>query len=133
MVGIGQGALEHALRYSQERVQFGRRIADFQAVNFLLADLATELEAARLLTYNAARLKDAGAPFLKEAAMAKLFAARAAEKITSNVIDIHGGYGFTRDYPVEKYFRDQKVGHIYEGTNNMQRMTIARQLLGKVG
>jgi butyryl-CoA dehydrogenase/short/branched chain acyl-CoA dehydrogenase len=133
MVGIGQGALEHALRYSQERVQFGRRIADFQAVNFLLADLATELEAARLLTYNAARLKDAGAPFLKEAAMAKLFAARAAEKITSNVIDIHGGYGFTREYPVEKYFRDQKVGHIYEGTNNMQRMTIARQLLGKVG
>jgi butyryl-CoA dehydrogenase/short/branched chain acyl-CoA dehydrogenase len=133
MVGIGQGALEHALRYSQERVQFGRRIADFQAVNFLLADLATELEAARLLTYNAARLKDAGGPFLKEAAMAKLFAARAAEKITSNVIDIHGGYGFTREYPVEKFFRDQKVGHIYEGTNNMQRMTIARQLLGKVG
>jgi butyryl-CoA dehydrogenase/short/branched chain acyl-CoA dehydrogenase len=132
MVGIGQGALEHALRYAQERVQFGRPIADFQAVNFLLADLATELEAARLLTYNAARLKDAGAPFLKEAAMAKLFAARAAEKITSNAIDLHGGYGFTREYPVEKYFRDQKVGHIYEGTNNMQRMTIARQLLGKL-
>jgi alkylation response protein AidB-like acyl-CoA dehydrogenase len=133
MVGIGQGALEHALRYSQERVQFGKPIADFQAVNFLLADLATELEAARLLTYNAARLKDVGAPFLKEAAMAKLFAARAAEKITSNVIDIHGGYGFTREYPVEKYFRDQKIGHIYEGTNNMQRMVIAKQLLGKMG
>jgi butyryl-CoA dehydrogenase/short/branched chain acyl-CoA dehydrogenase len=133
MVGIGQGALEHALRYSQERVQFGRPIADFQAVQFLLADLATELEAARLLTYNAARLKDAGAPFLKEAAMAKLFSARAAEKITSNAIEIYGGYGFTREYPVEKYFRDQKVGHIYEGTSNMQRMVIAKQLLGKMG
>jgi short-chain 2-methylacyl-CoA dehydrogenase len=133
MVGIGQGALEHALRYSQERVQFGKPIAEFQAVHFLLADLATELEAARLLTYNAARLKDAGAAFLKEAAMAKLFAARAAEKITSNVIEIYGGYGFTREYPVEKYFRDQKVGHIYEGTSNMQRMAIAKQLLGKMG
>ena len=97
MVGIGQGALEHSLRYSQERVQFGRPIADFQAVQFLLADLATELEAARLLTYNAARLKDAGEAFLKEAAMAKLFTARAAENITSNAIEIHGGYGFTKE------------------------------------
>jgi len=133
MVGVAQGALECALGYSREREQFGRPIAEFQGVQFLLADLATELEAARLLTYNAARLRDAGQPFIKEAAMAKLFAARAAERITSSAIEVYGGYGFTREYPVEKFFRDQKVGHIYEGTSNMQRVVIAKQLLGRLG
>lgn len=132
MVGVAQGALEHGLKYSQERVQFGKPIADFQAVQFLLAELATETEASRLLTYNAARRKDAGQNFIKEAAMAKLFSSRAAEHVTSKVIEVYGGYGFSRDYPVEKYFRDQKVGHIYEGTSNMQLMVIAKQILGKM-
>jgi short-chain 2-methylacyl-CoA dehydrogenase len=132
MVGVAQGAFEHGLRYAQERRQFGRPIAEFQAVQFLLAELATELEASRLLTYNAARLRDTGAPFIKEAAMAKLFASRAAEHVSSKVIEIHGGYGFSREYPVEKYFRDQKVGQIYEGTTHMQLMVIAKQLLGKL-
>jgi butyryl-CoA dehydrogenase/short/branched chain acyl-CoA dehydrogenase len=130
MVGLAQGAFEHGLRYSQERQQFGRPIAEFQAVQFLLADLATEIEASRLLTYNAARLRDSGKPFIKEAAMAKLFASRAAERVSSKVVEIYGGYGFTREYPVEKYFRDQKVGQIYEGTSNMQLLVIAKQLLG---
>jgi butyryl-CoA dehydrogenase/short/branched chain acyl-CoA dehydrogenase len=132
MVGVAQGAFEHGLRYAQERKQFGRAIAEFQAVQFQLAELATEIEAARLLTYNAARLRDSGASFIKEAAMAKLFASRAAEHVTSKVVEIYGGYGFTREYPVEKYFRDQKVGQIYEGTSNMQLMVIAKQLLGKL-
>jgi butyryl-CoA dehydrogenase/short/branched chain acyl-CoA dehydrogenase len=132
MVGVAQGSFEHGLRYSQERQQFGRPISEFQAMQFLLAELATELEAARLLTYHAARLRDTGAPFIKESAMAKLFASRAAEHVTSNVIEIYGGYGFTREYPVEKYFRDQKVGQIYEGTTHMQLMVIAKQLLGKL-
>jgi alkylation response protein AidB-like acyl-CoA dehydrogenase len=130
MVGVAQGAFEHGLRYSQGRRQFGRPIAEFQAVQFLLAELATEIEASRLLTYNAARLRDSGRPFIKEAAMAKLFASRAAEHVTSKVVEIHGGYGFTREYPVEKFFRDQKVGQIYEGTTNMQLLVIAKQLLG---
>jgi len=132
MVGVAQGAFEHALKYSQERQQFGHAIADFQGIQFQLAEMATELEAARLLTYNAARLRDAGAPFIKEAAMAKLFASRIAEHVTSKAIEIYGGNGFTREYPVEKYFRDQKVGQIYEGTSNMQLMVIAKQLLGKL-
>jgi alkylation response protein AidB-like acyl-CoA dehydrogenase len=132
MVGVAQGAYEHGLRYAQEREQFGKPIADFQAVQFLLAELATEIEASRLLTYNAARLRDTGAPFIKEAAMAKLFASRAAEHVTSKVIEIYGGYGFTREYPVEKYFRDQKVGQIYEGTTNMQLAVIAKQILGRL-
>ena len=132
MVGVAQGSYEHGLRYSQERRQFGKPIADFQAVQFLLAELATEIEASRLLTYNAARLRDTGASFIKEAAMAKLFASRAAEHVTSKVVEIYGGYGFTREYPVEKYFRDQKVGQIYEGTTNMQLMVIAKQILGKM-
>ena len=105
MVGVSQGALEHGLQYSQERKQFGRAIADFQAIQFLLAELATEIEASRLLTYNAARLRDSGESFIKEAAMAKLFASRAAEHVTSKVIEIYGGNGFSREYPVEKYFR----------------------------
>jgi butyryl-CoA dehydrogenase/short/branched chain acyl-CoA dehydrogenase len=132
MAGVAQGSFEHGLRYAQERQQFGRPIAEFQAVQFLLAELNMEIEAARLLTYNAARLRDTGASFVKEAAMAKLFASRAAEHVTSKVIEIYGGYGFTREYPVEKYFRDQKVGQIYEGTSNMQLMVIAKQLLGKL-
>jgi butyryl-CoA dehydrogenase/short/branched chain acyl-CoA dehydrogenase len=132
MVGVAQGSYEHGLRYAQEREQFGKPIAEFQAVQFLLAELATEIEAARLLTYNAARLRDSRAAFIKEAAMAKLFASRAAEHVTSKVVEIFGGYGFTREYPVEKYFRDQKVGQIYEGTSNMQLLVIAKQILGKM-
>jgi alkylation response protein AidB-like acyl-CoA dehydrogenase len=130
MVGLAQGAFEHGVRYAQERHQFGRPIAEFQAVQFLLADLATHIEASRLLTYNAARLRDSRRPFIKEAAMAKLFASRAAEFVSSKVVEIYGGYGFTREYPVEKYFRDQKVGQIYEGTTHMQLLVIAKQLLG---
>jgi len=132
MVGLAQGAFEHAVRYSQERAQFGKPIAEFQGIQFLLAELATEIEASRLLTYNAARLRDVGLPFVKESAMAKLFASRAAEHVASKVIEIHGGYGFTREYPVEKYFRDQKVGQIYEGTTNMQLLVIAKQIFGRM-
>jgi butyryl-CoA dehydrogenase/short/branched chain acyl-CoA dehydrogenase len=132
MVGVSQGAFEHALKYSQERQQFGKHIAEFQAIQFLLAEMATRIEASRLLTYNAARLRDTGASFIKEAAMAKLFASQAAEFVTSKAIEIYGGYGFTREYPVEKYYRDQKVGQIYEGTSNMQLMVIAKQLLGRM-
>jgi alkylation response protein AidB-like acyl-CoA dehydrogenase len=132
MVGVAQGAFEHGLEYAQKREQFGKPIAEFQAVQFELADLATEIEAARLLTYNAARLRETRAPFVKEAAMAKLFASRAAEHVTSKVVEVYGGNGFSREYPVEKYFRDQKVGQIYEGTSNMQLLVIAKQLLGKM-
>jgi short/branched chain acyl-CoA dehydrogenase len=132
MAGLAQGAFEHAVTYSQERQQFGKPIAEFQAVQFLLAELATEIEAARLLTYNAARLRDIGLPFVKESAMAKLFASRAAEHVASKVIEVHGGYGFTREYPVEKYFRDQKVGQIYEGTSHMQLLVIAKQIFGRL-
>jgi short/branched chain acyl-CoA dehydrogenase len=133
MVGVCQGALEHALRYAQERQQFGKPIADFQAVQFQLADMALRTETSRLLAYNAARLRDVNQPFLKEAAMCKLFAAESAEFVTSKAVEIYGGYGFTREYPVEKFYRDQKVGHIYEGTSNMQRAVIAKQVLGKMG
>jgi short-chain 2-methylacyl-CoA dehydrogenase len=132
MVGVARGAFEHGVQYARERQQFGKPIVEFQAIQFQLAELATELEAARLLTYNAARLRDVGAPFVKEAAMAKLFASRMAEQVTSQVIEIYGGYGFSREYPVEKFFRDQKVGQIYEGTSNMQLLIIAKQLLGKM-
>jgi len=126
MVGIAQGAMEAALNYSGERVQFGKAINTFQGVQFQLAEMATELEAARLLVYNAARLKDAGLPFVKEAAIAKLFSSRAAEHITSQAIEVYGGYGYVKDYPVEKFWRDAKIGAIYEGTSNMQLMTIAK-------
>ncbi len=132
MVGLAQGAFEEAKKYSLEREQFGKPIAEFQAVQFLMAELATEIEAARLLTYNAARLRDVGLPFVKEAAMAKLFASRIAEHVASQAIEVHGGYGFTREYPVEKYFRDQKVGQIYEGTTNMQLLVIAKQIYGRL-
>jgi butyryl-CoA dehydrogenase/short/branched chain acyl-CoA dehydrogenase len=121
--------LQYALDYSKERQAFGEPIAAFQGIQFPLAEIATELEAARLLVYNAARLKEAGASFVKEAAMAKYFSAAVAEKATSQVIEVFGGYGYTKDYPVEKYFRDAKIGKIYEGTSNMQLATIAKLLL----
>jgi alkylation response protein AidB-like acyl-CoA dehydrogenase len=129
MVGLAQGALDHTLRYVQEREQFGRPIGQFQGVQFQLADMRTELEAARLLVYNAARLREAGRPFLEAAAMAKLHASETAQKIASACVDLYGGYGFTREYPVEKLYRDAKVGTIYEGTSNMQRQTIAKLML----
>ena len=130
MVGTAQGALDHTLRYVREREQFGRAIGDFQGVQFQMADAATDLEASRLLVYNAARLKDAGEDFLVPAAMAKLHSSRMAQKVTSLCIDLFGGYGFTTEYPVEKFYRDSKIGTIYEGTTNMQLQTIARGLLG---
>ncbi len=130
MVGIAQGALGHAIRYAQERRQFGKPIADFQAIQFQLARLATDVEAARLMTYNAARLKDAGQPFLKEAAMAKYFCSQVAERVASECVEVFGGYGFTKDYPAEKYLRDSKIGKIYEGTSFMQLQTIAKVILG---
>lgn len=129
VVGLAQGALDHTIRYVQEREQFGRQIGSFQGVQFQLAEMATEIEAARLLVYNAARLKDAGQPFLHQAAMAKLFASEAAQRVTSTCIDLHGGYGFTKEYPVEKLYRDAKIGTIYEGTSNMQKQTIAKALM----
>ncbi len=126
MVGIAQGAYEAALNYTSEREQFGRSINKFQGIQFQLAEMATELEAARLLTYNAARLKDAGKSFLKEAAIAKYYTSKVAEKISSKAIELFGGYGYVKDYPVEKYWRDSKIGAIYEGTSNMQLQTIAK-------
>jgi len=129
MTGLARGALEHALLYAKERKQFGKPIAAFQAVQFQLARLATEVEAARLMAYNAARLKDAGLPFLKEAAMAKYFCAQVAERVASECLEIYGGYGFTKDYPAEKYLRDSKIGKIYEGTSFMQLQTIAKLIL----
>src|SRR5437016_4963620 len=129
MVGLAQGALQAAITYAKQRRQFGKTIAEFQSIQFQLADMATQLEAARLLVYNAARLKDAGEPFLKEAAMAKYFSSQVAEHVTSLIVEIYGGYGYTKDYPAEKYFRDSKIGKIYEGTSNMQLQTIAKYLL----
>ena len=133
MLGVAEGALDYALRYAQERRQFGKPIAEFQAIQFQVARLATEVEAARLMTYNAARLKDAGRPYVKEAAMAKYYASQVAERVASEAIEIYGGYGFTRDYPVEKYLRDSKIGKIYEGTSFMQLQTIAKLILGRSG
>jgi alkylation response protein AidB-like acyl-CoA dehydrogenase len=130
MVGLARGAFEQARAYVLERRQFGRRIADFQGVQFQMAELATRLEAARLLVYNAARLKEAGRPFVAEAAMAKLYASEVAERVASLGVELHGGVGFTTDFPAEKFYRDAKIGSIYEGTSNIQRQTIARQLLG---
>jgi alkylation response protein AidB-like acyl-CoA dehydrogenase len=129
MVGLAQGALDHALAYVKTRRQFGKAIADFQGVQFQLARAATDLEAARLLVYNAARLRDARKPFLREAAMCKLYASEAAERVTSLAVQLHGGNGYTKDYPVEKLYRDAKIGQIYEGTSNMQLQTIAKLLL----
>jgi len=129
MVGLAQGALQHALAYAKQRQQFGKPIADFQGVQFDLAQMATEVEAARLLVYNGARLRDAGLPFVTEAAMAKYFASQVAEKTASRAVEILGGVGFTKDYPVEKLYRDSKIGSIYEGTSNIQKLTIAKQIL----
>jgi short/branched chain acyl-CoA dehydrogenase len=129
MLGVARGALEHAVAYAKERRQFGKPIAEFQAIQFELARLATDVEAARLMTYNAARLKDAGLPFLKEAAMAKYFCSQVAERVASEAVEVYGGYGFTKDYPVEKYLRDSKIGKIYEGTSFMQLQTIAKVIL----
>src|SRR5579871_1552606 len=130
MAGLAQGALDHAIAYAKERRQFGKPIADFQAVQFELAQMATDVEAARLLVYNGARMRDAGLPFVTEAAMAKYFASQIAERTASRAVEIFGGVGFTKDYPVEKLYRDAKIGRIYEGTSNMQKMAIAKQILG---
>ena len=129
MIGLARGALEHAVAYAKQRKQFGQAIASYQAIQLELADMATELEAARLLVYNAARLREAGQPFLKQAAMAKYYSALIAETIASRAVEVLGGVGFTKDYPVEKLYRDAKIGRIYEGTSNMQRLTIAKQIL----
>jgi len=129
MSGLARAALDYALAYAKQRKQFGKTIAEFQGVQFDLARMATDVEAARLLTYNAALLKDAGLPFLKEAAMTKYFVSQIAEKVASMAIEIFGGVGFTKDYPVEKLWRDSKIGRIYEGTTNMQLSTIAKLLL----
>lgn len=129
MLGLAQGALDHTVRYVKEREQFGRSIGSFQGVQFQLAEMATEIEASRLLVYNAARLKDAGQPFVTQSAMAKLFASEVAQRVASLCIDLHGGYGFTKEYPVAKLYRDAKIGTIYEGTSNMQKQTIARALM----
>jgi alkylation response protein AidB-like acyl-CoA dehydrogenase len=130
MIGLARGAWEYACKYVQERKQFGKAIAEFQGIQFQIAQMATEIEAARLMVYNCARMKDAGVNFVKEAAMTKLFASQVAERVTSLAIEIYGGYGFTKDYPVEKYWRDAKIGKIYEGTSNMQLATIAKLVLG---
>jgi len=130
MIGLAQGALDHAIAYTRERKQFGKAIAEFQAVQHQIARAATELEAARLLVYNAARLRDAREPFLTEAAMCKIFSSEVAERVASLAVNLFGGYGFVKDYPVEKLYRDAKIGQIYEGTSNLQLQTIAKQLLG---
>jgi alkylation response protein AidB-like acyl-CoA dehydrogenase len=130
MVGLSQGALDHTIAYIKERRQFGKSIAEFQAVQHQVARAATDLEAARLLVYNAARLRDAGQPFLAEAAMCKLFASEVAERVTSLSINLFGGNGFVKDYPVEKLYRDAKIGQIYEGTSNLQLQTIAKRVIG---
>jgi butyryl-CoA dehydrogenase/short/branched chain acyl-CoA dehydrogenase len=131
MIGLARGALEHATAYAGERKQFGKPIGDFQGVQFELAKMAIKVEAARLLVYNAARLRDAGLPFLTEAAMAKYYGSEIAEEVASKAIEVHGGVGITKDYPVEKLYRDAKIGRIYEGTSNIQLLTIAKKLLGK--
>ena len=130
MLGLAQGAWSHAARYAFERKQFGKAIGEFQAVQFDLAAMATEIEATRLMVYNCARLKDNGLPFLKEAAMCKYFSSQVAERVASHAVEVFGGYGFVKDYPVEKYYRDAKIGKIYEGTSNMQLATIAKLMLG---
>jgi len=129
MIGLAKGAFEYGLQYSKEREQFGKPISSFQGMQFQLAQAATELEAAKLMVYNAARMKDAGINFIKEAAMAKLYSSQLAQKITSLIVEVLGGYGFTREYPAEKFYRDSKIGTIYEGTSNMQLQTIAKLLL----
>jgi butyryl-CoA dehydrogenase/short/branched chain acyl-CoA dehydrogenase len=131
MTGLAQGALEHAIAYAKERKQFGKPISEFQGVQFDLAEMAVEVEAARLMVYNAARLRDAKLPFVAEAAMCKYFASQVAERVASRAVEVLGGVGFTKDFPVEKLYRDAKIGRIYEGTSNMQRITVAKYILGK--
>ncbi len=133
MTGLAQGALDHAVAYAQQRKQFGKPISEFQGVQFDLAEMAVEVEAARLMVYNAARLRDAGLPFVTEAAMCKYFASQVGERVASRAVEVLGGVGFTKDYPVEKLYRDAKIGRIYEGTSNMQRVTIAKQMFGNRG
>ena len=132
MVGVSQGALECGIKYAKERQQFGKSIASYQGVQFQIAQIATELEAARLMVYNCARMKDAGENFVMQAAMTKLFTSQVAEHVTSQVVELYGGYGYTKDYPAEKFYRDAKIGKIYEGTSNMQLQTIAKLILGDV-
>jgi alkylation response protein AidB-like acyl-CoA dehydrogenase len=129
MIGIAGGALRAAVEYVKERRQFGKAIGEFQAIQFQLAQAATELEAARLMVHNAARLRDAGEDIVREGAMAKLFSSQVCERVTSLCVELFGGYGYTKDFPVEKFYRDAKIGTIYEGTSNMQLQTIAKQLL----
>jgi alkylation response protein AidB-like acyl-CoA dehydrogenase len=131
MLGLARGAWEYAAKYAQERKQFGQALSTFQGIQFQIAQMATEIEAVRMMVYNAARMKDAGMNFVKEAAMTKLFASQVAERVASLCVEIYGGYGFTKDYPVEKYYRDAKIGKIYEGTSNMQLMTIAKMVMNK--
>ena len=130
MIGLAQGALDHTIKYTRDRTQFGKAIAEFQAVRHQIARAATELEAARLLVYNAARLRDARQGFLTEAAMCKIFSSEVAERVTSLAVNLFGGNGFVKDYPVEKLYRDAKIGQIYEGTSNLQLQTIAKQIMG---
>jgi alkylation response protein AidB-like acyl-CoA dehydrogenase len=132
MVGLSQGAFDYGVSYAKERQQFGSAVAKFQGLQFQIAQIATELEAARLMVYNAARLKDSGESYVLQAAMAKLFSSQVAEHVTSQVVEIYGGYGYTKDYPAEKYYRDAKIGKIYEGTSNMQLQTIAKLIIGDV-
>ena len=129
MIGVAQGALEAAIAYIKERRQFGKAIAEFQGVQFQIAQMATDIEAARLLVYNAARLKEAGEPFAQQAAMAKLFSSQVADRVTSQCLELFGGYGYSKEYPAEKFYRDAKIGTIYEGTSNMQLQTIAKTIL----
>ncbi|HEX8926969.1 MAG TPA: acyl-CoA dehydrogenase family protein, partial [Terriglobales bacterium] len=131
MLGLAQGAWDNAVKYAQERKQFGQSISNFQGIQFQIAQMATEITAARMMVYNAARMKDAGMNFVKESAMTKLFASQVAERVASLAVEIYGGYGFTKDYPVEKFFRDSKIGKIYEGTSNMQLQTIAKLCMSK--
>jgi alkylation response protein AidB-like acyl-CoA dehydrogenase len=130
MIGLAQGALDHTIKYTSERRQFGKPIGNFQAIQHQLARAATDIHAARLMVYEAARLRDAGHPFLTQAAMCKIFASEAAERVTSLCVNLYGGYGYVKDYPVEKLYRDAKIGQIYEGTSNLQLQTIAKQILG---
>ena len=129
MIGIAQGALDATIKYLHERKQFGKPLAEFQAIQFQIAQAATDVEAARLMVYNAARLKDGGKDIVREGAMAKLFSSQVCERVTSLCVELFGGYGYTRDYPVEKFYRDAKIGTIYEGTSNMQLQTIAKAVL----
>ncbi len=131
MLGLAQGAFEAALAYSKERKQFGRTISEFQAIQFQLAEMATEIEAARLMVYNTARLKESGASFVRQSAMTKYFCSQVGERVASQALEIFGGVGFTKDFPAEKFFRDSKIGKIYEGTSNIQLQTIARTFLGR--